>query len=62
MPCLLFVIDFIFTCVFIGLAAPAPTAFSAPYVINAQEPYVGTLIAGELVSFISVMMVKISLS
>nr|XP_027218744.1 pumilio homolog 2-like isoform X3 [Penaeus vannamei] len=27
-----------------GLAAPA--AFSAPYVINAQEPYVGTLITG----------------
>lgn len=28
-----------------GLAAPA--AFSAPYVINAQEPYVGTLITGK---------------
>ncbi|XP_042228937.1 pumilio homolog 2-like isoform X6 [Homarus americanus] len=28
-----------------GLAAP-PAAFSAPYVINAQEPYVGTLITG----------------
>ncbi|XP_068236506.1 pumilio homolog 2-like isoform X11 [Palaemon carinicauda] len=28
-----------------GIAAPA-AAFSAPYVINAQEPYVGTLITG----------------
>ncbi|KAG0729790.1 Pumilio 2 [Chionoecetes opilio] len=28
-----------------GLAAP-PAAFSAPYVINTQEPYVGTLITG----------------
>ncbi|XP_071520678.1 pumilio homolog 1 isoform X10 [Panulirus ornatus] len=28
-----------------GLAAP-PGAFSAPYVINTQEPYVGTLITG----------------
>ncbi|KAK8385850.1 hypothetical protein O3P69_016547 [Scylla paramamosain] len=29
-----------------GLAAAPPAAFSAPYVINTQEPYVGTLITG----------------
>lgn len=33
-------------CCCTGLAAP-PAAFSAPYVINTQEPYVGTLITGE---------------
>jgi len=30
-----------------GLAAPAAAFTSAPYVINAQEPYVGALITGE---------------